>query len=707
MRDMVAVFHEPPKHVPMRQMGDGPLLGNGDLGVMLGGPPNALRFWIGKNDFWRAAGRVVDGSRFGRTLGGPCGITAIGLCVDPVSSESYHAEQDMRNAEVRYEFPTYTGKHITIRSWVAATENLLVIEVASTDNGWIDLELETRTSRLASTESDCGEDGFVRLRRSFTEGVEWPCEAAVCIRRIDCGDAPAWHCKMLEAGKTATFVAVVRTNHDTGDDFMEGAERRARELTLDDIEELREGHRGWWADFWSKSSIDIGGGPIEKAWYGAQYIIACCSRNREFPPGLFGNWLMTDEPYWAGDYHLNYDYEAAWWGVFSSNHVELADPYDPPMMAFIPQGRKNAQKFLGCRGIYYEVGVGPKGLAVATELFHGQKSNAAYVAVNMVMRYEYTRDLDYARDTAYPFLIEVADFWEDYLKFEDGRYVIYRDAIHETTEDHEDFNPVLSLGLIRMVFEALLEMSRDLGRDAGRREKWQHILDHLSEFPTYEREGTTIFRLTESGMEWCDGNTLAIQHIFPAGCIGLDSDPALLEIARNTVAVLARWGCVPTFFGAAARVGHDPHEILEQLLERVRNHMFPNMLLAECGGAIETCGGITVGVNEMLLQSHEGVIRLFPVWPRERPARFETLRAAGAFLVSAELRGGAVQPVTVESEKGCDCTVQNPWPGEQPAVFELNDGAEAAVEVDAAGGRFTFKTRTGGRYVVRPEASAR
>ncbi|WP_376769353.1 hypothetical protein [Paenibacillus germinis] len=33
--------------------------------------------------------------------------------------------------------------------------------------------------------------------------------------------------------------------------------------------------------------------------------MACCSRNKAFPPGLFGNWITTDTPSWAGDYHLN------------------------------------------------------------------------------------------------------------------------------------------------------------------------------------------------------------------------------------------------------------------------------------------------------------------------------------------------------------------------------------------------------------------
>ena len=708
MKDPIAVFLEPPKRVPTRQMVDGPLLGNGDLGVTLSGPPDKLKFWISKNDFWRAAERIVDGSRFGKTLGAPCCITALGVYIDRIFQGDYRLEQDIGEAEVRGEFHTSSNEAVTLRAWVPANENLLIIEVTSPQDAWLDFELETRTGHRASSESGYDEHGFAWLRRSFRQGVLWPSEAAVCVRRLDCGDAPGWHHKMLEAGKTATLVVVVRSNHETGGDFMAAAERRAREITLDDVEELRGHHRNWWADFWTKSSVEIGDDLLEKAWYGAHYIMACCSRNREFPPGIFGNWLTTDEAYWAGDYHLNYNYQAPWWGVFSSNHVELAEPYDAPMMAFIPRGRESAKTLLGCRGIYYEVGLGPKGLSTA-DLYHGQKSNASYVAVNMIMRYEYTRDLDYARGIAYPFLIEVANFWEDYLEFENGRYVIYKDAIHENVEDHEDFNPVLSLGFVRMVMKTLLELSGELDLDAGRREKWQHILDHVSEFPTYERGGKTIFRLTESGMEWCDGNTLAIQHIFPAGCIGLDSDPELLEVARNTVAALARWKCgngFPTFYTAAARVGHDPREILEQLHERVEADIFPNLLIFQGGGGIETCGGITEAINEMLLQSHEGIIRLFPVWPTERPARFETLRAAGAFLVSAELRGGEVGPVMIESEKGRDCTVQNPWPDKEPAAFELEDGKKIPVDIGVTGDRYTFKTRPGARYVVEAKASS-
>jgi len=53
--DYTAVFNAPPRAVPTRSMPDGPLLGNGDVGVVLAGPPEAQMFYIGKNDFWTRA----------------------------------------------------------------------------------------------------------------------------------------------------------------------------------------------------------------------------------------------------------------------------------------------------------------------------------------------------------------------------------------------------------------------------------------------------------------------------------------------------------------------------------------------------------------------------------------------------------------------------------------------------------------------------
>jgi hypothetical protein len=310
----------------------------------------------------------------------------------------------------------------------------------------------------------------------------------------------------------------------------------------------------------------------------------------------------------------------------------------------------------------------------------------------MVMRFRSTYDLDYAKTIAYPFLREVGDFWEDYLKLENGRYVDYDDAIHEG-HTPKDVNPLLSLGLIRMVFRALLDMSRELDTDADRRAKWQHILDHLSDYPLQEMQSKTVFRYSEKGQAWFGSNTLGIQHIWPAEAIGLDSDPKLLEIARNTHAALGRWrdhNGFPTFYTAAARIGVDPKLILQNLRHQLQNHTYPNLFVFYGGGGIECCSAVPTCINEMLLQGHEGVLRLFPCWPRDMDARFGTLRAYGAFLVSSELKDGAVQYVTIVSEKGRECTVQSPWPGKGIALHRDGKAAETL-----RGERVTFKTRPG------------
>jgi hypothetical protein len=59
------------------------------------------------------------------------------------------------------------------------------------------------------------------------------------------------------------------------------------------------------------------------------------------------------------------------------------------------------------------------------------------------------------------------------------------------------------------------------------------------------------------------------------------------------------------------------------------------------------------GVQEMLLQSHAGFIELFPAVPDGwKDVSFQTLRAEGAYLVSAVRQKGLIKSVTITSEKG-------------------------------------------------------
>lgn len=48
----------------------------------------------------------------------------------------------------------------------------------------------------------------------------------------------------------------------------------------------------------------------------------------------------------------------------------------------------------------------------------------------MFMRFYHTYDKEYVKKV-YPFIRAVADFWEDYLVYENGRYVSYNDNFWE------------------------------------------------------------------------------------------------------------------------------------------------------------------------------------------------------------------------------------------------------------------------------------
>jgi len=104
---------------------------------------------------------------------------------------------------------------------------------------------------------------------------------------------------------------------------------------------------------------------------------------------------------------------------------------------------------------------------------------------------------------------------------------------------------------------------------------------------------------------------------------------------------------------------------------------------------------LPVVINECLLQSYNGEIRLFPNWPSDRDAEFRTLRAAGAFLVSAESRGGRVRWVEVKSEAGGTLNLISPW--EVTAASSSLGGKRVLT-----GRKLSIPTKAGETIVLEP-----
>ena len=111
--------------------------------------------------------------------------------------------------------------------------------------------------------------------------------------------------------------------------------------------------------------------------------------------------------------------------------------------------------------------------------------------------------------------------------------------------------------------------------------------------------------------------------------------------------------------------------------------------------------GATVAINDLLLQSHGGKMRFFPAWKATvlGPASFTTLRAYGAFLVSASVDShGTVSPVSLTSDVGGDLVFESPWAGSAPLVTDAKGTAVPVTKVTA--GVFSFSTKPAGKYTI-------
>ncbi|MDR1492886.1 MAG: hypothetical protein LBT05_09220 [Planctomycetaceae bacterium] len=690
-------YAQPPKRIPANHSVDAPLLGNGYVGIAVSGAPEKQVFYAARNDFWRLKSLHRHGY--------PAVLGMIELNLPQLKDASYFLEQKLFDATTTAKFQK-GNQTVIYNAYLAATDDLFVVELKMEGDGTLEGNVRLVAPPSVPGFADKTEISTTKniyvLSRKFTESVDIPTQAAIGLR-ID-GDKNKENNNadgkfILSAERPMRFICTFSGNFKSKN-CVETVVQKASEYNDSRLREIETTHKNWWRDYWEKSYVSIPDVPveIERQYYVSLYGMGSCSRDKDFPPPIFGTWNTKEVPNWSGDYHLNYNHNAPFYSLYSANRIEQADPYYAPLLAFMDRGHYYSEKVTNIPGgLLLPVGIGPLGIettratAELTDgthaswrkggniedegMFWGQKSNSAYAVVNLSMQFYHTYDKEFTKKV-YPFVRDVAYFWEKYLKFEDGRYVIYNDAVHEGSIG--SFNPILSLGLVRMVMETARDMSILLDIDADKREKWTHIQTHLAQFPTQERNGKTVFRLTEKGLAWVNGNTLGIQHIYPAGQIGLDSDAKLLEISRNTIEAKQSWldfNGSNSFFPTAVRIGIDAETILQQLA-RYSQHTYPNGFQKDNPHGIENWSTVPNTVNEMLCMGRQNIVRLFPVWSRNKNALFHQIRLEGAFLISAELKNGEVVYLSIFSEQGRTLNLLNPWQDKKIKVKDSDNNEQ-------------------------------
>ena len=128
----------------------------------------------------------------------------------------------------------------------------------------------------------------------------------------------------------------------------------------------------------------------------------------------------------------------------------------------------------------------------------------------------------------------------------------------------------------------------------------------------------------------------------------------------------------------------------------IKEQAYPQ-LFAKCFTPLQVDGslGVTAGITEMLMQSHEGVIDLLPALPKEwGSGEFKGVCARGAFELDLKWNANKVVSVEVLSKDGQICRIK---PGIKAKVISAGKTVKAKILPD---GSLEFATVKGARYLI-------
>jgi hypothetical protein len=663
---------------------EGAFLGNGLLGVMIyREDDNAIRFDIGRTD-------VVDHRE---------GINpSIGRARLPIGRFILRTTSNIKKIQLRLDLwnavltgTITTGKGaISFQGIVPATKDVMIFTTSSTGKGKL-FDWEWKPEPAISPFLTLGRDSISKYEPNPSPGMIKENGINYHIQPLLAGGdfTTAW--KNIQGGNKNSLVVTITNSYSVKDTSkviqwnlnktigwkQEGisailALKNLNEVNLKTLAAITRDHQNYWHQFYQKSFVSFPDKRLQSFWWIQQYKIASATRVGSYPVDLMGPWYhITPWPkYW-----WNLNIQLTYYPFFSSNHIDLVEPLLKMVNDHVTDLSKNAPApyqynaaALGRSGPYdmrSEIKVEKGNDSTGQSPASFELGNLTWLLHVYWQTYEYTMDKEVMKNI-YPILTRSVNYYLDIMEKEgDGKYHLPFTYSPEYPKGiTRDAN--YDLSLLRWGCRTLLYINDQLKLKDAIAGKWQDVLKNLTPFPQDEH-GLKVGR--DASFTLSHRHYSHLLMIYPVYEINWDQQENRELIQRS----LHQWegnneawrGYSYTGSGSIYAMmgnGNKTHQLLNEMIDKGRFSIKPNTMYLEAGPVIETPLSAVTTINEMLLQSWGGIIRIFPAVPDEwKDAAFHDLRARGSFLVSAVRKNRRTTFIRIKSLAGHPCLLKTGW----------------------------------------------
>jgi len=450
-----------------------------------------------------------------------------------------------------------------------------------------------------------------------------------------------------------------------------------------------------------------------------RYLLISSSRPGTEAANLQGIWNESQNPMWDSKYTTNINTEMNYWPAESGNLSDCAEPLITLVKELIDQGAQVALEHYGANGWVFHQNTDIWRVAAPMDgpTWGTFTVGGAWLTTHLWEHYLYTLDRDYLEEV-YPVIKGSVEFFMDFLvEHPNGKWLVtnpsnspenppkgpgYRYFYDEVAGFYYFtticYGASMDMQILTDLFGYYAEACKILGRDRDYAKKVLAVRARLVP-PQIGKDGCL--------QEWTeDYEQLEDKHrhfshmygLYPGNVISAKRTPQWVDACKS---VLEQRGDGGTGFSRAWKMGlwarlYDGERAYKIFKGYIKEQAYPQ-LFAKCFTPLQVDGtfGVTAGITEMLMQSHEGVIDLLPALPEAwSRGSFDGVCARGAFELDMQWTDGRITHVDVLSRKGQTCRI-NP----KTEVLVTADGKQIKCKA-FKNGSVEFETMAGQRYTL-------